>query len=203
MCVGMFMAVLDVQVVASFAHRDPDRASYSAGPAGLDSNRLSDGRSGGDSFDRYPHPRAVAAHPVRRRHVGLCHRQLGMRPVTRLRCPDRRAGGAGIFRRHADSFRLHRRLCSDPPASSYSRHHHGGRRGVVRPHLGAAVGRLAYRDAILALDFPDQHPARPDRGVDRADVPQKRKAEHRGSQAPRRPHALAVRDLPGRPAIGC
>ncbi len=74
MCVGMFMAILDIQVVATSLPTIQRRARYFAGGDELDPDRLSDRGSDRDSADR---PADARAEPA------LAVRQCG-RPCSRL-----------------------------------------------------------------------------------------------------------------------
>ena len=176
MCLGMFMAVLDIQVVASSLTAIQTALHIPLSQLGWIQTAYLMAEVMAIPLTGHSHPRAcrcaVCSPPP---PWALSRPAWACALVAPVSMSDRGAGGAGLFRRHADPVRLHRRLCADPQAASHPGHHHGRRGGPAGAHPGALAGRLADADTVLALDFPDQHSAGPGGGAGGALRPEARR----------------------------
>ena len=165
MCLGMFMAILDIQVVATslptIQHAlaiSPDAMSWIQ-TAYLIAEIIAIPLTGW--LTRVLTLRwlfVVRDHAV--------HARLDRLRVQRRLCDaGRLSRAAGLCRRHADPGGVLRRVpaVSDPPASD--RHHHGRHHGGAGADGRAGGRRLDHRDLFLALAVPDQRRPRHHRGV--------------------------------------
>ena len=84
MCVGMFMAILDVQVVVTSLPTIQRGARHCARPDELGADGLSHRRGGGDSADRLSHPALTMRRPVRRRDLVFTVASIGCAASTAI-----------------------------------------------------------------------------------------------------------------------
>ncbi len=160
MVFGMFMAILDIQIVSA------SLTEIQAGLAGLrqrdhlGADRLPDRRGGDDPAVGLPVARARHAHPVR--HLGgrLHGREPDVRALHHHQRDDRLAGRPGLHRRRHDPDRVRHRLHHLPALAHEPRH------ADDRPGRDAGADhrpdgrRLSDRCALLALAVLHQHRAR-------------------------------------------
>ena len=155
MCIGMFMAVLDVRSLRVSADH-PARVKYSTKSNQLDPDRLFDRRSHLDSAHRFPDTRADNAMALRRRHLDVypCIDRLCRK--RQLFDPNRVSDRARDFRWHPNPSGLFGRLLAFSISAPAVRN--GDRRGSRRPcsDRGTDCRRLDYRDIFLAVAIPDQ-----------------------------------------------
>jgi hypothetical protein len=155
MCIGMFMAILDVQVVATSLATIQQaldiaqdqmswiQTAYLIAEIIYPAHRISD--------------------PLADDAVAFCCCRVGVHAcVNRLRrkyelfVSHHFSRLAGIFRRHADPARFFGRFLAFSGPASDARDHDRRRAGRSRPDRRAGGRRLDHRDVFMALAFPDQ-----------------------------------------------
>ena len=101
MTIGMFMAILDIQIVAS-SLPDIQAGLGIAQSVELGADRVSDSRGRRDPADRLVDPRHVHAWCLSRLHLRLYRCEPGLRRVQQFLVADPGAGAARLLRRLSD-----------------------------------------------------------------------------------------------------
>ena len=203
MCLGMFMAVLDIQVVAS---------SLTAIQAALHIplSQLGWIQTAYLMAEVVAIPltgiltRALSLRcAVRRRHLGFCRGQLGCALSTSFdmliaaRVVQGFFGGMLIPSVFTAVFVL------------IPKRHHilattlAGVAALMAPTMGPLAGRLADGNPVLALDLPDQHPAGAAGGLDRLATLKSERCRVERAAPARSSHPAAVRGISCRRCNGC
>ena len=102
----MFMAILDIQIVASSLPDIQAGLGIALRSIELGADRVSDRRGRRDPADRLADPRHVDARRLSRLHLRVYRRQPGLRRVQQLLVADPGAGAAGLLRRRFDPARF-------------------------------------------------------------------------------------------------
>ena len=160
MCVGMFIALLDIQIVASSLQDIGGGLQRGAGSDQLGADRLSDRRDHHDPAVGLADPRVLdplAVHRFRRR---LHRREHAVRARLEHRKHDRVPRASGHAGRVDDPDRLHLDLSLFPGSAARLFGRRGRRHRLGRADARTRHRRLHHRHTGLALAFLHQRRAR-------------------------------------------
>ena len=141
LCVGMFMAILDIQVVVTSLAVIEDALENRGGPHELGADHLPHRRNHFHSAHRAAHPHLHNPLALRRRHFDLHSRLHRLRLQFRLHLAHRVPRPARLCRRGAHPLGVCRHLPAfrKGPEANYC-HYHGGLLAVLAPTLGPLTG---------------------------------------------------------------
>ena len=170
MVFGMFMAILDIQIVSASLAEIQAGLSASQRRDRLGPDRLSDRRSDHDPAVGLSEPGALDARLLLDRGRRLHHRQRALRDVVLDQRDDPVARGAGLHRRRHDPRRLRRRLhASSRPRSGRSSRRSSGssrrwRRRSARPSAAISAMPSPGTGSSSSMSCPaSASPSRPGR----------------------------------------